>query len=392
MFLTGIIAEFNPLHKGHEYLIKKAKEKGMVACVISGNFVQRGDTAIVDKEYRTKAALKAGADIVIELPVLWSMSTAQNFALGGVSALYYAGCNRIMFGSESGDIKSLYKTAEILLSDEFKIHLEAELSKGITFAKARQNAAELCGCEKDILSGANNNLGIEYIIAAKTFGFDIEFETVSRKGAAHDSKLEDEFVSASLLREKLLKNDIEFVRKYTPENTVEFLDKNNLSDINRIDRAILSVLRTKTLEDFSRLPDISEGVENKLFSSVRVAKSLEELYNSIKVKRYTMARIRRLCLSAYLGFDNSFFMKPIPYIRVLGLNDNGKQIISEKLSNSPVSIVARTSDIKKLPQEHIKVFETESIATDLFGMSLKAPTECGKEYTRKIIFWSDKND
>lgn len=392
MFLTGIIAEFNPLHKGHEYLIKKAKEKGAVACVISGNFVQRGDTAIAEKGIRAKAALKAGADLVIELPVLWSMSTAQNFALGGVSALYFAGCKRIMFGSESGDIKSLYKTAEILLSDEFKIHLENELSKGITFAKARQNAAELCGCEKDILSGANNNLGIEYIIAAKTMGYDIEFEAISRKGAAHDSKIEDEFVSASLLRERLLLNDIDFAKKYMPENSNDFFKKNNLSDINRIDRAILCVLRTKTLNDFIKLPDLSEGVENKLFSCVRVAKSLDELYNSIKVKRYTMARIRRLCLSAFLGFDSSFFMKPLPYLRVLGLNDTGKEILSKNLSNSPVSVVARTSDIKKLPEEYLKVFETECLATDLFSMSLIEPMPCGAEYTRKIIFWSDKND
>ena len=147
-----------------------------------------------------------------------------------------------------------------------------------------------------------------------------------------------------------------------------------------------------TLNDFSKLPDISEGVENKLFSSVRVAKSLNELYNNIKVKRYTMARIRRLCLSAFLGIDNSFFMKPLPYLRVLGLNKTGKEILSKNLSNSPVSVVARTSDIKKLPKEYLKIFETECVATDLFGMSLPTPMPCGREFTRKIILWSDKND
>lgn len=385
MFLTGIIAEFNPLHKGHKYLIDEAKKRGAVAVAISGNFVQRGDTAIAEKAVRCEAALKSGADLVVELPVLWSMSTAQNFALGGVSLLKYCGCDEIMFGSENGDIEALKKTAEILISEPFKEKLNYELKKGITFASARENAAVACGADGTIFKGANNNLGIEYIIAAKRNGYNIDFSTISRKGADHDSLDEAEFVSASLLRQKLLANDRAFCQKYMNEDILSLFSEEKLSDIKRIDRAILSVLRTKTKNELSILPDLSEGVENKLFSAIRVADSLESMYNEIKVKRYTLARIRRLVLSAFIGARNDYFMKPPPYVRVLGFNKTGKQILSERLSNAKVPVITRTADINLLSSSAKTVFDTECRATDLYGLTLKKPLGCGMEYTRKII-------
>lgn len=385
MSVTGIIAEFNPLHTGHEYLIKKAKEQGPVVVCISGNFVQRGDTAIADKRVRAKAALLSGADLVLELPVLWSMSTAQNFALGGVSALYFAGCDNILFGSENGDIEKLSNTAEMLASEKFSRCIENELKKGVTFAAARQTAGEMCGCDKEILNKPNNNLGIEYIYAARKNGYNINFNTVTRQGAAHDSNDVDEFVSASLLRQKLLNGDKDFCSRYISKNVMNLLDEDNISDINRIERSILAVLRTRDIDWLKNLPDISEGVENKLFSAIRVAGSLEELYNEIKVKRYTLARIRRMTLSAFIGFDNSQFLKPLPYIRVLGFNKVGEQLIKTRLSNSPVPVVIRTADVNLLSKEGKMVFEIESRATDLFGLSLKKPMECGIEYTSKII-------
>ncbi len=384
MSVTGIIAEFNPLHKGHEYLIKAAKKQGAVICVISSNFVQRGDTAITEKRLRAKAALDCGADLVLELPVLWSMSTAQNFALGGVSALNFAGCDKIMFGSECGDIKSLEKASKMLSLPEFSERLAEYIKTGITFAAAREKAALDCGAD-NVFSGANNNLAIEYISAARKLGANLEFETLKRIGAKHDSLLEDEFVSASLLREKFLKGDFEFCRKYMPENSFKTLDSDNLSDINRLENAILAALRTKSLEELSRLPDISEGVENKLFSAIRLAVSLDALYNEIKVKRYTLARIRRLVLSAFLGFDNSFFMKPLPYLRILGFNKTGQALLKDISKTCPVPIITRTSDAEKLSASAKKVFETECRATDLYCLSLKKPLECGLEYKYKII-------
>ncbi len=376
MATVGIIAEFNPLHKGHEYLIAKARELGRVACIVSGNFVQRGDTAIASKEIRARAALKAGADLVAELPVLWSMSTAQNFALGGVSAALNLGCDTLIFGSEEGTIEPLLKIADILESKEFSERLSGYLSQGITFAAARQKTCEDLGAKKGVLDKPNNNLGMEYIVAAKRLDADLKFVTVKRKGAHHDSADLGEFVSASLLREKLLLGDREFCSQYMSKEILDLFSEDSLSDIKNIEKGILSVLRAKSPEDLERLPDLSEGVENKLYSAIRVAFDLESLYNEIKVKRYPLARIRRLVLSAFLGIDNTYFMKEPPYIRVLGFNENGRLI----LKNATPRVVTRVSEIKDT-----KVFETESRACDLYNLSLKKPQQCGKEYTFKLI-------
>lgn len=377
---VAIIAEFNPLHKGHEYLINEAKALGEVVCIISGNFVQRGDTAICSKEIRTKSALKAGADLVAELPVLWSMSTAQNFALGGVSTAVALGCDTLIFGSECGDIDILINTAEILMSDAFSCNLQKHLSSGVTFAVARQKAGEELGVPKGILNNPNNNLGIEYIIAGLKLGAKLSFKTVKRIGADHDSLEIDNFVSATLLREKLKNGDREFCREYMSEEILELFDENNISDIKNIENAILAVLRTKTIDELKKLPDLSEGVENKLFSAIKTATTLEELYSKIKVKRYPLARVRRLVLSAFLGLDNSFFMKSVPYIRILAINNNGKKIIKKAKESSIVPIITKVNKIKDN-----EVFKTESNASDLYNLSLKKPQISGKEYTFKLI-------
>ena len=384
--VTGIIAEFNPLHTGHAHLLERAKERGTVVAVISGNFVQRGDLAIAEKRVRTRAALIGGADLVLELPVAYSMSTAQNFALGGVSALNAVGCDSLIFGSESGDITELAAACEILNTKEFSERLNIHLSTGITFAAARENAACDLGLKKGVLSGANNNLAVEYMCAAENIGADFEFVTLKRQGAGHDSpEVSGGYASASLIRERLLSGDYDFCRSYIPESVFSLLQPSNIADIRRIEKAVLAVLRTRTLNELKSLPDISEGIENKLFSAIRVATSLDDLYNRVKVKRYTLARIRRLALSALIGLDSTFFMKQPPYIRVLGFNKRGMTLLKERSVNSAIPVVSRVSEIKKLSEPALKFFETECRATDLFALALPTPAPCGLEYTSKII-------
>lgn len=386
MSTVGIIAEFNPLHSGHKYLINEAKKHGTVVCVISGNFVQRGDTAIAEKRIRAEAALRCGAALVLELPVCWSMSTAQNFALGGVSILKNIGCDSIVFGSECGDLSKLQKASAILKSSEFEDEVSKKLKTGVTFATAREAAASVCGLEDGILKGANNNLAIEYIGAAESLNAPIKFMSIKRKGTLHDSKdATEEFASASLIREKILKGDENFIKQYIPTEILDLFLNRNISDIRNIESGILAILRMKSAEDFSHLPDLSEGLHNKVFSSVKVAITLEQLYNMIKVKRYTHARIRRLILSAALNIDNSFFMKEPPYIRVLGFNKSGEELLKNNISLSPVPVILRASEVKKLDQQSRKLFECECRATDLFSLSLTNPQPCGLEYTSKLI-------
>lgn len=378
----GIIAEFNPLHTGHYRLLSKARELGTVIAVISGNFVQRGDIAVAEKRVRAAAALGCGADAVLELPVSYSMSTAQNFALGGVSALYAAGCDTIMFGSECGEISELLKAADALSSAEYKMRLAENLATGMTFAAAREKAA---GLENGVLSSPNNNLAVEYILAARSIGADFKFVTVKRLGQAHDSMEKGEFVSASLLRQKMLCGDFDFCSEYIPKAAMSFFTGENLADIRRIETAVLSVLRLKSENELKNLPDISEGIENKLFSAIRLATSLDELYNEVKVKRYTHARIRRLALSAFIGLDSAFFMKLPPYIRVLGFNKKGEEYLKMQMRSSLIPLVMRVSDIKNLSDAANRMFADECRATDLYSLALPSALPCGGEYTAKII-------
>lgn len=379
----GVIAEFNPLHTGHKYLLTEARRHGTVIAAISGNFVQRGDIAIFDKRKRATAALACGADIVLEIPVSYAMSTAQNFALGGVSVLSAFGCESLIFGSECGDVKKLENAADVLSADEYKERLKKYLDLGLTFAAAREKAA---GIGENLLCGANNNLAIEYIAAARAINADMEFLTVRRRGAAHDSETaENGYAAASILREKMRAGDIDFCKKYIPPEAREFFTTETAADIKRLDRAILAVLRQKTSEDLKKLPDISEGIENKLFSAIRLASSTEELYNTVKVKRYTHARIRRLALSAFLGLDNEFFMKPPPYVRVLGFNKNGEEHLKQAAEMSPIPVITRVSDIERLHGCAKRLFAAECRATDMFSLALPMPQPCGAEYTAKII-------
>ena len=387
MAITGIIAELNPLHLGHKYLIDEAKAPGnTLAAVISGNFVQRGECAVFEKEIRTKCALLAGVNIVAELPVLWSMSTAQNFALGGVWQLKSIGCDEIVFGSESGDIGKLEYTADILRSDEFSRVLSENSNGALTFASAREQAAEKLGADTAVLNNPNDNLGIEYIIAAKSLGLPIKFRCVKRKGAEHDSRaVSGDFVSASYIREELARGNIAFAERFMPVFLHGIIGEKDIADTRKLDTAILTVLRTKTAGDFAGLPDISEGLENRLEFAVRASKSVEELQNHLKSKRYTLARVRRLILSAFLGLNADYFMKPPPYARILGADKSGLSVIS----GSGDKVLTKAAEIKALGGDSRAVFDTECRATDIFTLALKAPAEAGLEYKRKFLKTED---
>ncbi len=385
MSAVGIIAEFNPLHTGHKRLIDHAHTLGdTVVCAISGNFVQRGDVSILSKSQRTKFALLSGADIVCEMPVLWSMSTAQNFALCGVWQLYNLGCQKIVFGSECGDIDALNHAAELLLSDGFFESVTKKAKSGITFAVAREQVAAEMGVDSELLRGANNNLGIEYILAAKKLNLPIEFHTIKRVGASHDScEINDGFVSSSFIRNELLNGNIGYTERFMPREVRGIINPENIADIKRLENAILCSLRTKTPEQLKSLPDISEGLENKIYFSIRVATTLEELYNSIKTKRYTLARIRRLVLSAFLDFDNQFFMTTPPYVRVLGFSEQGLSHLKKPQGIIPV--ITRAAQIKSLDSDAQKIFETECRATDVYSLCLGTPLECGTEQRMKLL-------
>lgn len=386
---SAIICEFDPLHHGHRLLLEKAGRSGApVFCIMSGNFVQRGAPAMLDKWTRARLALESGADLVIELPLSWACSGAELFAAGGVALAATFGQGRLFFGSEVPDIDLLRQIAEVLLSPEFSRAL-AGCPPGLSFAARRQMAVEglLGPAAGDALGNPNANLGIEYCKAIIRQSAKLEPVAVLREGAGHGQDEPDTSgapLSASALRRLTLAG--EDLAGLAPECTVRALESARISgycaDISYLERPILCKLRGMSIGELSRLPDLSEGLENRLYQAIRQARSLDELYAITKNKRVSHARVRRLVLSAFLGIT-----EPLPdlptYLRILGATSRGWQALGQFKPSLPV--VARSRDIEALPPEAQAVFHLEALADDLYGLATPTPRPTGRDYTEKLV-------
>ena len=385
MKVSSLICEYNPFHNGHKYMLEKMRENGseyIVACM-SGNFTQRGDVAIFDKYSRTKTALENGVDLVIELPVTYACATAEKFALGGVYILNSLGCvNEIYFGSECGEITALQNTVDILGSGKFSDGVKKYLSLGQTFAKARENAVrEISEISAEILKSPNNILATEYIRALKSLNSPISPRTIKREGSEHDSLTAvDNIASATLIRKMILENSSDF-QKYVP-----FTDIPDIHSSSKLETAFLYKLRMMSLEDFKSLPDISEGLENRLYSAVRNAVSVEEVLSLVKTKRYTLARSRRILLYAFLDINKEDQRILPKYIKILGFNSKGQNILRTMRETAQLPVVMRYSDVKKLPSDAKYIYSLESRCDDIYALSGENTLPCGSNMTNNIIF------
>lgn len=392
MQIAGIICEYNPFHLGHLALIEETRRQGAthIAAVMSGNFVQRGAPALLDKRARAKQALLCGTDLVVELPLPWAMSTAETFARGGVFLLDNLGAQTISFGSECGDAEKLIRLAELLLSPALPPLLRQELRGGCTFARARARAVEkLAGPEMaGLLQNPNNTLGVEYCKALCSLHASMHVFTMKRIGAAHDSHAgEGATASASLIRSLAVEGGD--YAQYMPLPAAEILRAELAAgrapaSLARMERAILAKLRELGPAEFFALPDISEGLENRLYAAVRKATSLEELYTLVKTKRYTLARIRRLILSAFLGVTDATAKGLPPYLHILGMNRRGTEILHVSKMTTKRPIVANSSDTLSLDNNAKNVIELESKSTDIYSLFLPNPGPCGREWTAGI--------
>lgn len=386
MRLAGIVAEFNPLHNGHKYIIDCAKNDGFaVACAISGNFVQRGDCAIIPKFRRALTAINVGVDIVCELPVPWSMSTAQNFALGGFSQLLSLGVSRIYFGSECGDIELLKTVADALLSDEFDNQIKENLNCGLTYAKLRQNViSNLLGNKSSkVLESPNDTLAVEYIFAAKKLGSKVDFKAIKRVGSGHNDETTDDIYSSStFIRNKVKTQEIQCLDNFMPKESIDILLSSPIADINRIDKAIISRIKQISSLELSQVPDVSEGLENLILSRSKEEYSFNGLCEAVKSKRYTMARIRRILLCAYLGINKDYFLSEPPYVRILGFSKLGLDLLP-KQSIKP--IITRVSQINELNDYCKQLFNLEMKINELYALCLDKPQDFVSEYKEKLI-------
>jgi predicted nucleotidyltransferase len=387
--ISGVICELNPLHSGHAALFSHAKtiSQGLV-CVLSGNYVQRGEPAILDKWARTRLALLSGADLVLELPLPWACAGAERFALGGVALLDSLGCvDTLLFGSEEEDLRSLKALAKTLDSLEFSRELEKETG-GDTFALRRERAvARLVGAETAaLLRKPNVILGVEYLKAMLRLESSMEAALFPRLGAGHDIPDEEgPILSASHARD-LLRQGADLSGRL-PEDTLRIwreLSEKGLcpAALSRLETGVLCRLRSMGPEEFARLPDVSEGLENRLYKAARQAGNLEEFYTLVKSKRYSHARIRRLAMAAFLGLTQDLPALP-PYLRVLGMTPLGERILRH--ANPSLPIAVRPGDFQRLGGETQQIFTLEAKADDLYALALPSPPPCGRDYTEKLI-------
>ena len=395
MKVTGIVAEYNPFHNGHKYMIDCVRGYGAthVVAVMSGNFVQRGSVAIMDKRARAKAALESGVDLVVELPLPWAVSTAELFARAGVSILSALGCvDTLAFGCETAETEKLISAAEAVC--DIRVHelIKRELDGGINYAAARENAVrEFYENEiADVLTKPNNILAVEYLKAMKRLGTDMDIYPVFRRGAGHDELKETgEFASASSLRILMERGDSAY-KNFMPNATVDEFER--LKGIGRApacqdesERAILSRLRMLSVSDIKKAPDVSEGLENRIYDAIKTATSLEELYSIVKTKRYTHSRIRRIITSLYLGLEADDVKGDVPYIRVIGFGERGKEILREAKKTAKLPVIMKTSQIATLSETAKHVFELECKATDLYNLATPRILPCGTECSDEIV-------
>ena len=384
---AGIIAEYNPFHLGHQYQIRRLREllgadAGIVA-VMSGNFVQRGDFALLPKHFRAEMALACGADLVLELPTVFAMASAETFARGGVAVLKAAGVvDTIAFGSECGEIAPLRRLADCLGGEPYRDALRRFLKSGMTFAAARQAAVrELAGEEAELLSAPNNNLAVEYLRAAAEQRADLHAVTVRRAGAAHDSEEDGELISASRIRRLVLAG--EDPSRWMPPAAAEVLAAARALELcpasaRQGERAVLAVLRRLDGDALRAFDAGGEGLWRRLRQAAEEAESLAELLERLKTKRYPTARLRRMILSAYLNLAPA--PDRPPYLRVLGAGERGRALLRQMKGRAALPVLIRGGDARRLGPEAEAFFRAESRCTDLYGLTLPRPPRPGAEF------------
>ena len=397
MRIAGIIAEYDPFHNGHATHIAATRSKNggnatHIVAVISGNFTQRGEPALLNKFRRAEMALACGADLVLELPIPWAMAPAESFAAGGVAVLNALGCvDMLSFGSECGDSTTLKKLAELSKHPLYQSALKVELENGISYAAAGQKAAaEILGEEAaKHLASPNNTLGIEYMRAIAAQGADWDVFTVRRQGAMHDEIVpKDAFASASLLREMVRKDNLCLVNAYMPKEAADILltacqSGETTTQASHLECALLAHLRRLSVKEYSHLPWLSEGLENRLYRESRTATDYSSLLNAVKTRRYPMARLRRVLWASLIGLTSADTIGLPPYIRVLGMNERGREILAAASPALPV--VTRVSQIEKLDERAKHIFSLECTATDLHALAMPKPLPCGTDCTTKLI-------
>ncbi len=393
--IAGIVCEYNPFHKGHQYHIQKTREKADgIVCVMSGNFVQRGDCAFADKHTRAEIAVRCGADVVIDLPVPWACAPAGTFARGAVGLLGAFGVNTLSFGCETDDVALLRQCADFTVSDTAKKLAYRYMSQGMSYPAALSRAAEnyLSSEATKIIAQPNSTLACEYIKAAENLGLSLDFTPVKRQGTDHDSdSISDGFASASKIRNIGITNSVELLPEVSFNLLKKSVDEGRAPcRLSNNERGILSSLRDIPFEEYSLYIGDESGIRSRIYDAVRQAKSLEELYAMAKTKSCTHANIRREVMSLYLKIPYEMREGIPPYLRILAVSEKGLTLLSQAKKKATLPIVTKHSEMAALQEKARSVYALQCSSTDKFSLLSPQVTVCGKEETSSVIILHNK--
>ena len=390
-----ITAEYNPFHKGHRWQLEQVRAAGAshVSVVMSPDFTQRGTPAIFPKRLRAQAALQNGADLVLELPVCYALAGAQRFAFGAVQLAAAMGCvDLLAFGAEDADLVQLRQACTALQQEEVNQTIRQLLPSGITFAKARERAVAVVYGEETalLLQKPNNILAIEYLCQLEKLpDAHIQPLALGRIGNTHDGEPVGEFASASFLRGLMLEGRWEQAQQYLPQNVWQLYRQaqqdGQFADLQLGERAVLSALRRMEQKEMAQLADLSEGLENRLYRASREACSLEQLYAAVKSKRYPLARVRRLVMNAFLQLPAQMQMLPPPYLRVLGMNERGKQILSAMKRTASLPVSTSLMKLARSTQAARQWAQVEAAACDQYSIFCQQIQASGSDWSLPFV-------
>lgn len=405
--VLGIVAEYNPFHNGHLYHLEKSKKdtnSNYTVAIMSGNFTQRGSTSLIDKWSKVEAAIQCGVDLVVELPVLYATSSAENFAEGSIKILdSLKVVDYISFGAETDNLEILDKCADVLYREprEYKTLLSHELKKGLSFPKARENALMMYLNDirkfANVLSSPNNILGIEYLKALKKLKSNIQPVAISRYEVGYnDLSYTENIASSTAIRNMIKNNGFNALANFMPAPSYATLVKNIkaghiIPDISVFEKEIIYTLRKMDISEIVELPDVSEGLEFAIKDAANSCNSVVEFLNIIKSKRYATTRLQRILLYALLGItkkDMAISRKVQPYVRVLGLNHKGKFLISEIAKANPkleiVTSVKRFTD--ENTNKNLKAMLDKDIwSTNVYTIGYEEDSWNNLDFTKKIV-------